>query len=345
MALFSKPILTSFSTQTDFKSEVVTIDNQKAIVYYQEDLSSEEINQEIPTNEAQETLKARNAERIRQTEPKRNPNLDSTDDQNESDPKPGGTFHVSQYKMELNSEEPHPTKEPQLKPISTPQKPENITYIKDTMEELKTGESGRTMIKVHGQNGETMLIDKGKHRIVETSNTEIQTEKEYTLTKVEPKQSNTDIDHDSDEILDDSSDHGEEEQDEDELFGGKLQPKEETKDVRQSKLDVVDEEDDEEASTFKSKLKEETKEPQNQKQHDETSNKIKSILEKQVRMSQLGGRGQSFLRDKSIIDKISKIRNFDFLALRSKDNKYYKRVTKILERYNEMPIGITDGME
>jgi hypothetical protein len=62
-------------------------------------------------------------------------------------------------------------------------------------------------------------------------------------------------------------------------------------------------------------------------------------------MSQFNGRGQSYLREKSIIDKISKIKNFDFLGLRSKENKYYKRVLRILERYNEMPVGVQDGME
>jgi predicted regulator of Ras-like GTPase activity (Roadblock/LC7/MglB family) len=53
----------------------------------------------------------------------------------------------------------------------------------------------------------------------------------------------------------------------------------------------------------------------------------------------------SVIRGTSVIDKISRIKNFDFLALRSEDHKYYKRVDRILARYSDNPMGFPEGTE
>ena len=224
----------------------------------------------------------------------------------------------------------------------------DIKLVSDTEEAFIAGETGRVLLKVHNSEGETLLIDKGKNRVVETSTTEIQTD-EYKveqpqaaeIAKVAPVGSEAKEDNESDDEDDDmsnSDDQAEQDdEDADELFQ-KL-------DSRKKNLSEIDE-DDEEASTFKTKPKLTEKEKDVKKsENQEIADKIKNRLESQVRLSQFNGKGQSYLRGESIIDKISKIKNFDFLGLRSKDSKYYKRVTRILERYKEMPIGVRDGTE
>jgi hypothetical protein len=221
-----------------------------------------------------------------------------------------------------------------------------LTYVKDTEEELKAGDVGRTLIKVQIDEGETMLIDRGKNKIVETSNSEVQTEGEYKMQVAEAPEKEVVAPvaaHEgegSDDMGDDSDEEELEDVDKDEeqdLFR-KL-------DSRQQNLGVIHEDEEDESDTFRTRPQKTEKEIEEEKKIQEISNKIKSKLDNQVRMSQFNGRGQSFLREKSIIDRISKIKNFDFLALRSKDNKYYKRVTRILERYNEIQEGAPQGME
>ena len=292
VANITKPNLVTAETQTIAKTEVVQIENTKAMIIYEEPEEELKITEEGETQETNETVESKTAER------------ENT----------------------------------------------NINYIQDASEEIMTGETGRIMLKVQNEEGEIMLIDKGKNRIIETVTTEVQTEVEYKLEVSEkPEQVSTKpvaaIDNESDGIGDSSE--GEEveraEEEEDALFS-----KLDQADSRQKDLEVINEEE-EEASTFKTRpqpsTKEETKHEENVKIKEETTNRIKTILEKQVRVSQFNGRGQSTLRDNTIIDKISKIKNFDFLALRSKDNKYYKRVTRILERYGELPRNKGDGME
>eukprot|EP00345_Euplotes_harpa_P013140 CAMPEP_0168336348 /NCGR_PEP_ID=MMETSP0213-20121227/11485_1 /TAXON_ID=151035 /ORGANISM="Euplotes harpa, Strain FSP1.4" /LENGTH=296 /DNA_ID=CAMNT_0008341517 /DNA_START=102 /DNA_END=988 /DNA_ORIENTATION=+ len=184
-----------------------------------------------------------------------------------------------------------------------------------------------------------MLIDKDKHKIVNAHTTETQTDavelkEEVVKAEVLPVAAE-EPELESDEMISDDEEDLDEE--EEQALFNKL-------DSRQKNLGVIEEEDDE-SETFKSKAKKTEKNIEEEKKIQEISDKIKSKLDTQVRMSQFNGKGQSFLRDKSIIDRISKIKNFDFLALRSKDNKYYKRVSKILERYNELPIGTSKGME
>lgn len=222
-----------------------------------------------------------------------------------------------------------------------------ITYIKDTTEEYEAGETGRTMLKVRNQEGETMLIDKGRNKIIDTSSVDVQTEQEeykVEVAQVPQVEEVKPVAAVSYSDSGDSSDDDEKDVDEDEeneLFG-KIETKEK-KDLLGKDLGIIDEEDDDEskASTIKNVPKEDI----NKKKIEETNNKIKNILDKQVRMSQFNGRGPSTIRENSVINKISKIKNFDFLGLRNKDNKYYKRVIRILERYKEMPMGVQDGME
>ena len=204
-----------------------------------------------------------------------------------------------------------------------------VIYINDSTEAFCSGEVGRVMMKVHCAEGPTMLIDKGKHKIIEHNTIEIQTDEVAVVPSVEKVEVKpvAQEPEDSDDG-DDSSDiegEGLDDEEEKDLFK-KL-------DSRQKELGVIDEEDDD-GETIKIKNQKTEKEIQDEKKIQEISDKLKTKLDTQVRMSQLGGKGQGFLRDQSIINRISKIKNFDFLGLRSKDNKYFKRVTKILERYN-----------
>ena len=58
----------------------------------------------------------------------------------------------------------------------------------------------------------------------------------------------------------------------------------------------------------------------------------------QSNLSQMSGGGYTNIqldeRD-SVIKRISKLRDFDFLKLRDPDHKYYKRIFKLLKRYHE----------
>ena len=202
-----------------------------------------------------------------------------------------------------------------------------VVYINDSVEAFTSGEVGRVMMKVHCIDGPTMLIDKGKHKIIDHQTTETQTDKVEVVEKIEVKPvaqaaENTD---DGDESSDMEGEDLAEDEEKD-LFK-KL-------DSRQKELGIIEEEEDD-GDTIKIRNKKTEKEIQDEKKIQEISDKLKSKLDTQVRMSQLGGKGQGFLRDQSIINRISKIKNFDFLGLRSKDNKYFKRVTKILERYSD----------
>lgn len=202
-----------------------------------------------------------------------------------------------------------------------------VVYINDSVEAFTSGEVGRVMMKVHCIDGPTMLIDKGKHKIIDHQTTETQTDKVEVVEKVEVKPVAQAAENSDDG--DESSDvEGEDlaEDEEKDLFK-KL-------DSRQKELGIIEEEEDD-GDTVKIRNKKTEKEIQDEKKIQEISDKLKSKLDTQVRMSQLGGKGQGFLRDQSIINRISKIKNFDFLGLRSKDNKYFKRVTKILERYSD----------
>ncbi|CAI2364305.1 unnamed protein product [Moneuplotes crassus] len=230
-----------------------------------------------------------------------------------------------------------------------------MSYVQDTTESLTSGDTGRVMLKMQNKEGEVLLIDKGKNKIVETNTIDVQTDielKDNVVPKIEKREVApvAAIDEDEENSANYDSSEGEEEHLDDdganELFGGL-----EHQDSREPNLRVITEEDDEDG-TFKTRpkqsvkeedkkedKKEEKKEDKNQKVNQETTQRIKTILEQQIRKSQIGGRGQSNLRDKSIINRISRIKNFDFLALRSKDNKNYKRVKRILERYDEFPKG------
>ena len=198
----------------------------------------------------------------------------------------------------------------------------------------------RMMTKVQDDNKGIVLMDRKVK--IETISVHIQTE------NIEIAKENINIEkqditpvaaNQSAEFLDESDDEQDDqnEEDEDQLF--------KQLDSRQDELGVIQEEDNDESSTFKTLKKDTEKVNEDEKKNQEIANKVKERLQSQVRMSQMGGRGQSFLRDKSIIDKISRIKNFDFLALRSKENKSYKRVSRILERYDEKPVGVKEGME
>ena len=59
-----------------------------------------------------------------------------------------------------------------------------VKYIKETEEHFEVGETGRQMLKVQGEDGQSLLIDRGKHKIIETKNMDIQTE-EYKVVEKE----------------------------------------------------------------------------------------------------------------------------------------------------------------
>lgn len=216
-------------------------------------------------------------------------------------------------------------------------------------EEIDT-RSFRMLTKLESENGQLTLIDRNRLRSVKIVGVEIQTEK-VDFADLKPATTTIEIQTDqsalgpsdekaniTDEDIEDSADNDEiDEEEQDALFGNI--------DSRQKDLNTIQEEDEDEG-TFKEVPKKDTaKEIEDKKKKDAVAEKIRASLKSSVMVNQLGGRGQSMLREQSIINRISKIKNFDFLALRSIDNKNYKRVSKILERYDEKPIGVREGME
>lgn len=72
--------------------------------------------------------------------------------------------------------------------------------------------------------------------------------------------------------------------------------------------------------------------PEEKKKH-ELGQKIKDTMEGFLRRSKISIVPST--REPTFITKVSKINNFDFLALRNSTNKMYKRVNQFLERYKE----------
>ena len=56
------------------------------------------------------------------------------------------------------------------------------------------------------------------------------------------------------------------------------------------------------------------------------TSKLRSILDTSAKVRHLQGRGESAIRGPSIINRVSRVRNFDFLSLRAKSNKYHMRI-------------------
>jgi hypothetical protein len=131
-----------------------------------------------------------------------------------------------------------------------------MTYIKDTTEEYEAGETGRTMLKVHNEEGETMLIDKGKNKIIDTVSVDVQTHdiQTYKMEVVEKPQIEVakpvaaalaiKVAHvsDGDDSLEDEKEVGEDE--ENELFG-KIETNEPGAKPLDKDLGVIDEAENE----------------------------------------------------------------------------------------------------
>lgn len=65
---------------------------------------------------------------------------------------------------------------------------------------------------------------------------------------------------------------------------------------------------------------------------DRATQKVKEIFKKQVRNSSMQGKGPNMISGPTILTRVSMIKNFDYLALRSKTHKYHKRIQKLMER-------------
>ena len=252
--------------------------------------------------------------------------------------------NLSDYKMSFNNNEDSKQRISNLSSYTMTTKVEDQKH-NDSMDinqhDYIVNNDMRMMTRV--QDGDNNIILRDRHNIVkvETSNQYIQTD-HYEVASQNSVIEKSDAkpvgeDYKFMEELDESEDEEQDDQNEDQLF--------QHIDSRQKDLGVIHEEDNDESSTFKTIKKDTEKANEDEKKNQEIANIVKDRLQSQVKMSKMSGRGQSFLRDQSIINKISKIRNFDFLALRSKENKNYKRISRILERYDEKPTGVREGTE